>query len=111
MAIQQDFQQAYGDVEIRTFQDYEEDFVGEISTQSGKESCRLPPPPIEELSNEYDNKVYGVTLFSWLFRDELLDAFYSMRWDSSRLGASAGLPSAGVRLRLWLDPKIADLHR
>ena len=111
MAIQEAFQPAYDDVEIRIFRNYEEDFVGEISTPSGTESCRLDAPPIDDLSNEFDPKKYGLKLFSWLFREDLLKAFYRVRWESAGLSASAGLPSAGVRLRLWLDPKINDLHR
>jgi hypothetical protein len=110
MNVSESSLQAYEDVEIRIFLNYEKDFVGEITRADERASCKLGPPPTDELEQENNPRAYGKKLFSWLFRDDLLECFKRARWSAESFKQLAG--SAGrMRLRLWLDQQVTELHR
>ncbi|HKP10482.1 MAG TPA: CHAT domain-containing protein [Blastocatellia bacterium] len=98
----------YDDIEVRLLRDYEKNYVAELSGSSGHVSCKLPPAPLDELASEYAPRVYGPKLYTWLFQDDVLAAFQRARWSAD--GSTHTAPSSGLRLRLWIDPKLAELH-
>ncbi len=102
-------QQAFDEMEVRVFLNAPEGYMAEISMTDDRASCRLPNPPPESVFSETELRPYGIRLFEWLFRDELLDLFRRARWSTETYGRSAG-PVSGVRFRLWLEPQATDLH-
>ncbi|MGA9768605.1 MAG: CHAT domain-containing protein [Blastocatellia bacterium] len=112
MIIQGSLQQSFDEIEIKIFKDLKEGYVGELSLSESKVSCALPPLPSDDWLGlaSTDVRSYGLELFSWLFRDELLESFRRVRRSSEGLARSLG-PASGLRLRLWLDPKAEELRR
>jgi hypothetical protein len=106
----QSSQQSYDDVEVRIFKGQENNFSAEISFADGGASCQLPPLMCEELAKIQDSKQYGVELFNWLFREQLLESFRRLRWETEAYTRSLG-SSSRIRLKLWLDPQVPELHQ
>ena len=102
-------QQAFDEMEVRVFRDPPEGYMAEISMTDDRASCRLPNFPPESVFSETDLRSYGIQLFEWLFRDDLLQLFRRARWSTETLSRSAG-PVSGVRFRLWLEPQATELH-
>jgi hypothetical protein len=102
-------QQAYDEMEVRIFREGTNSYVAEISQTEDTVSCRLTSPPIEALNENNDPRSYGIQLFEWLFREDLLDMLRRARWSTEMYSRAAG-PVSGVRLRLWLDPQAEELH-
>jgi hypothetical protein len=105
-------QQAFDDIEIRIFKDYENGYTAKLSLQDyGRVSVKLPALPTQDLALITDSSLYGSRLFSWLFQGDLLDTFHDIQLTAAQPTRSLKpQSSSGLRLRLWIDPKASELH-